>query len=218
MAKAASNVAKNDKKQRRRPVQARSLAKYQRILEVAPRVLQEKGYSGCTTELIALEAEVSIGTLYEYFVNKDDIFTRYLNEKMKAVTGQVTAQLAAKVSQPPGEILRWMISLGVDAVLDQHAVMRVLIREIPGLWEAQVIRVIETRILAYADFIYAQRGSSLTREDFQTVLVMLTQMVVGFYMRMGMAGESELSRQVIKRELVTMVRGYIHAHTGAWID
>lgn len=55
---------------RRRPLQARSKDKVSWLLEAAAQVFRAEGY-GATTNRIAERAGVSIGTLYEYFPNKE---------------------------------------------------------------------------------------------------------------------------------------------------
>ena len=46
----------------------------QQIMVAAKRVFTDKGFSKATMEDIAKEAELSPGTLYLYFKNKDDLF------------------------------------------------------------------------------------------------------------------------------------------------
>lgn len=56
-------------RRRRRPVQARSQATVDFVLEAAARVFKREGFAA-TTNRIAEAAGVSIGTLYEYFPHK----------------------------------------------------------------------------------------------------------------------------------------------------
>jgi AcrR family transcriptional regulator len=56
---------------RKKPRQARSQAMVDAILEAAARVLSEEGYGGASTNRIAEVAGVSVGSLYQYFPNKD---------------------------------------------------------------------------------------------------------------------------------------------------
>ncbi|MEO0534486.1 MAG: helix-turn-helix domain-containing protein [Cyanobacteria bacterium P01_A01_bin.123] len=51
----------------RKPKQARSLERVNRILEMAAAIFVEQGYTAATTKQIAAEAEVPIGTLYQFF-------------------------------------------------------------------------------------------------------------------------------------------------------
>ncbi len=55
---------------RRKPRQARALERVERILDTAEQVFAEVGYEAATTNLIALQADTSVGSLYEFFPNK----------------------------------------------------------------------------------------------------------------------------------------------------
>ena len=52
---------------RRRPVQRRSLERFERILDSCAELLDEVGYTGLTTKEVARRAQVPIGTLYQFF-------------------------------------------------------------------------------------------------------------------------------------------------------
>jgi len=58
---------------RKQPKQARSEQMVESILEAAARVLAERGYAAATTNLVAARAGVSVGSLYQYFPNKDSL-------------------------------------------------------------------------------------------------------------------------------------------------
>lgn len=55
---------------RRRPTQARSAATFDHILDTAIIVLEEVGWEGFTTNLLAKRAGVGLQALYRYFPNK----------------------------------------------------------------------------------------------------------------------------------------------------
>lgn len=55
---------------RRRPAQARSRERYNRILTAARSVLVDLGFESFTFDEVAKRAEVPIGTLYQFFANK----------------------------------------------------------------------------------------------------------------------------------------------------
>ena len=56
---------------RKRPTQERSRQTVEAILEAAAHLLAERGYVATTTNHVAERAGVSIGSLYQYFPNKD---------------------------------------------------------------------------------------------------------------------------------------------------
>lgn len=50
----------------------------QQILVAAKRIFSDKGFAKATMEDIAKEAELSLGTLYLYFKNKDELYVSHL--------------------------------------------------------------------------------------------------------------------------------------------
>jgi AcrR family transcriptional regulator len=95
---------------RRHPTQSRARATVEAIQEAAA-LLLERGDDGCfTTNHIAERAGVSIGSLYEYFKDKDDI---------------VQSRGEAEAEQLSGELReRWIAgALSGNAVLDLQTVL-----------------------------------------------------------------------------------------------
>ncbi|MDI6688672.1 MAG: TetR/AcrR family transcriptional regulator, partial [Desulfobacterales bacterium] len=67
----------------------------QQIMIAAKRVFYNKGFAGVTMEDIAREAELSPGTLYLYFKNKDELcaslslrILQYLNMRLRHVSSE----------------------------------------------------------------------------------------------------------------------------------
>lgn len=71
-------LKENQLKPRKMPLQERSRRTVEVILDAAAQVFSEKGFSGGTTNHIAERAGVSIGSLYQYFPNKDSILVGLL--------------------------------------------------------------------------------------------------------------------------------------------
>ena len=76
----------------------------QQIIVAAKRVFSEKGFSKSTMEDIAREAELSPGTLYLYFKNKDDLYAslslrilQYLNIRLDDVKKKKDIDLQKKI-------------------------------------------------------------------------------------------------------------------------
>jgi AcrR family transcriptional regulator len=64
---------KNTLKARKRPGQARAQETVSVVLEASARILESEGLRGFNTNAIAAKAGVSVGSLYQYFPNKDAI-------------------------------------------------------------------------------------------------------------------------------------------------
>ena len=77
----------------------------QQIIVAAKRVFSEKGYSKSTMEDIAREAELSPGTLYLYFKNKDELYAslslrilQYLNIRLEDVKREKDVEPHKKIA------------------------------------------------------------------------------------------------------------------------
>jgi AcrR family transcriptional regulator len=60
------------------PTQKRALEKYNRILEAAYKLFNEKGYYNTTTADISKEADVATGSVYAYFEDKKEIYLKII--------------------------------------------------------------------------------------------------------------------------------------------
>lgn len=102
---------------RKSPRQERSRLTVERILDAAARIFQEEGYAGATTNEIADEAQVSVGSLYQYFPNKDAILVELTRRHIGTATeGLVT--LVSALSPEAG--IRGALSTVVDFLVEQH--------------------------------------------------------------------------------------------------
>lgn len=70
---------------RRKAKQERSRETVEIILEAAARVLLDQGYGLATTNRIAKKAGVSVGTLYEYFANKEAVFDALIQNELSSL-------------------------------------------------------------------------------------------------------------------------------------
>ena len=77
----------------------------QQIIVAAKRVFSERGFSKTTMEDIAREAELSPGTLYLYFKNKDELYAslslrilQYMNIRLEDVKKEKDSEPAQKVA------------------------------------------------------------------------------------------------------------------------
>ena len=74
---------------RKTPVQARSAASVEAILEATIQVLLQHGRVKLTTTRVAERAGVSVGTLYQYFPNKSALLQALLRQKLNGVAAAV---------------------------------------------------------------------------------------------------------------------------------
>lgn len=103
-------------KPRKLPRQSRSVAMVDAILQASARVLLERGYAGMSTNIVAQHAGVSIGSLYQYFPNKESLLTALYNRHAEQMAQSIEAILA----QPAGTGLRDEVARLVRAAMAAH--------------------------------------------------------------------------------------------------
>ena len=100
-------------KPRKKPRQRRSKVTCDAILEAAARILEAAGREGLTTNAIAERAGVSIGSLYQYFPNKEAVLAAVLRSKRAELLGwmQDAAERCREAS--PEAALRELLAAGM---------------------------------------------------------------------------------------------------------
>ena len=120
-------------KPRKRPAQARSRATVEAILVAAAKVLQRQGYAATTTDRIAERAGVSVGSLYQYFPNKDAILVALTERHIDAGFALVRELLATALAdvQALESLLRRFIIAMIGLHEHEPELHRVLFEEAP---------------------------------------------------------------------------------------
>ncbi|MEU1626021.1 TetR/AcrR family transcriptional regulator [Streptomyces sp. NPDC020096] len=106
---------------RRRPVQRRSLERFERILDVSAELLAETGYGALTTREVARRAEVPIGTLYQFFPGKDGLVAALAARNLERYLDRLTRRMEAEAPSGTAEL--------VDLAVDEFVTMK---RSVPG--------------------------------------------------------------------------------------
>lgn len=102
---------------RKSPSQERSKRTVERILDAAAHVFHEHGYADTTTNDVADRADVSIGSLYQYFPNKDALLVALTRRHIEATTVAL-ADLLAELPMPSD--LDGILRAVVDFLVEQH--------------------------------------------------------------------------------------------------
>ncbi len=78
------------------------------ILEAAEKVFAEKGFHGATIDEIARRAEFAVGTLYNFFSSKEELYTAVLVERAKQMLKLVTDIFSDSALDPVSAIERYI--------------------------------------------------------------------------------------------------------------
>lgn len=87
-----------------------------RILDAAARVFEERGYHGATTNHVAEAAEASIGSLYQYFPNKDALLAGIAERHIEELLDEMALAAAGlRAAKPDAEtLIRTFVDIAIE--------------------------------------------------------------------------------------------------------
>jgi AcrR family transcriptional regulator len=193
---------------RKRPSQRRSRDTVDVILDATARVLAKRGYLGTNTNLVADVAGVSVGSIYQYFPNKEALVAAVHDrhsEEMHALIQRV-------IDNASGSSLRNGIASLVSALLDAHqqnaALHAVLEREFPlydnrngNDGEQEMLRLIEGYLQGHAATIAVKNLSVAAHFVFETMVSLVHATIV--------EPRPNVKLSDIELEIVAAVMGYL---------
>ena len=125
---------------RKRPRQARSKATVDTILEATTRVLVKQGFDGLSTNAVAGAAGVSIGSLYQYFPNKEALVLALIERHMEEMNTAILAELTRVAKLPLAEAARCVVELTIRAHAVDPELHRVLTEQVPRIGKLARLR------------------------------------------------------------------------------
>lgn len=196
---------------RKRPLQRRSRETVAAILDRAAQVFERHGYAAGTTNRIAERAGVSIGSLYEYFPNKDAIVVALAERELDRERG---ALLALLTRTPAREPLADLIGRFAAAIVDLHAARpslhRILFEEAdhPPRAHACVLRF--EQALAHA-LESALRARRMGGDDPDAAAHLIVQTAEALAHRFVLRGIHDLDREAFLEQVTRLLVGYARA-------
>ena len=195
---------------RKSPVQARSAASVDAILEATIQVLLHVGKERLTTTRVALRAGVSVGTLYQYFPNKSAL----LQAALKRHLDEVAEAVELVCQDQEGRKLRQMVTALITAFLQAKmrdaktsAALYSVSSDVDGAKIAQQMGIRFNRAIVR---MLATTSDPLTTDP-QLVASMLQDAMVGVSRRMLESGATEKQIEVLRNELIFVACAYVDA-------
>ncbi len=197
------------KKQRRRPRQARSAETVEVILKATIQVLLKRGIERTTTSRIAERAGVSIGSLYQYFPNKQALITELIARHIAAME-ELTRVTIAKLADVP---LREGPGLLLEAIVAAHRVNprlhQVFMQQLP---EAATVEMRDRMHLGTEEIVsqaLASHPDFPSHLDPQTTGKLLTRAGVGVIVETMRRAPEEFLSGELANEMTRMFVAYL---------
>jgi AcrR family transcriptional regulator len=150
---------------RKRPRQPRSRATVDTILEATARVLVKHGFDRLTTNAVASAAGVSIGSLYQYFPNKEALVAGLVERHVEEMGAAVVAELAKVAAMPIAAAVRQVVELTIRAHAVEPELHRVLTEQVPRVGRLAKLRETDELCHRMVAQLLAHRRAELAIRD-----------------------------------------------------
>lgn len=187
-------------RRRKKPVQGRSQATVEAIYDAALQVLTKGGMAGLTTTAIAARAGVSVGTLYQYFPDKESVLTALWVRFVSCAKAAVAEAHDVVRGKPPEVALELLVEGLIDFKRDNLELILAL-REPMATFQGEAY--VRTRVEAMVALV-----SSVVKDPYRARV--LTAALDGVLMS-TIDHEPELLRTAkFRAELTRLALGYAH--------
>ncbi len=149
------------KRRRSRPTQQRAHEMRGRLLEAAVALLARD--EQVTTRGIASEAHVSIGTVYRYFNDREEILELLLAEAVRDIANDLTTSVSQALDLPPEEATHLVVET-LTAAFERHAPILRATTSGPGS-DVDFTAEVERMLFPLARVIPARHRADLSPEE-----------------------------------------------------
>jgi AcrR family transcriptional regulator len=171
------------------------------LLTAASQILIRDGVDRLSTTAVAERAGVSIGSLYQYFGNKEDLLVALAKREVSQILAAVAAEFAVS---PPGQRGRGIVGAIVAAIeggrsSGNRANLQLLLR---FAGRAEILSQVRSFATGFSDLLAGDRR--LEPEE----IFVLTRAVIGVAVA-GLAEEHSLDLKRLEAELANLIYRYL---------
>lgn len=198
-----------DLQPKKRPVQARSQATFDALVDACTWLLPRRGYAGTTTNHIAERAGVNIASLYEYFPGKDAIVAQVAERMVQRVMVRLGEGAERALAARQRDAVRLWIEWVHDTVAREKALVSVFLNEVPYTDQLQPIQAVGAQLVAFSQEVRWRAGGLLRRELSDASLQLLINLVTSTILQAILNPPEGVTRRELLDELVVRVEEWL---------
>jgi AcrR family transcriptional regulator len=198
---------------RKTPRQSRALATVEAILEATARILVESGYAKLNTNEVARRAGVSVGSLYQYFPNKQALLAELHYRHALQTTAPIFAALRNSRGKSLRAVLREIIRINVTAHLTNPKLHQVVSEESPKLpgrpWQTEMAEEATKLVKNFLE----EHKSEIKLKITDLTIYLLTQIVESTIHSAVNLAPKALKNGSLAKELERMLYSYLTSNS-----
>jgi AcrR family transcriptional regulator len=193
------------------PRQARAAQTVASIVEAAAQILEKGGLAAFTTNAVAERAGVSIGTLYQYFADKNELLMALAREEMEAALVEVGRALQGGDDPSIEGRVRAVVRAIVHAFRGRQRARKAVVQAILAQGNSvELMAPVASFIARTGDAVGRTPGAALGSLTPEQVFV-LSRSLMGVVRAAVLEEQPFLARRSFEDEIVRMLVAYLGA-------
>ena len=191
--------------------QERSRATVQALLDATARVLTQEGYDRASTNRIAATAGVSVGSLYQYFPNKEALVAALVARHNREMLDLLREALKEVASLDLATAIAKLVRAAVDAHRVDPALHRVFDEQVPRMGQLAKIEALQGETFQLVRSYLEQRRNEISVRDLNsaTSILVTTVEALTHQFVIHRPGAPERDRDRFIDEVTRLVVGYL---------
>jgi AcrR family transcriptional regulator len=194
---------------RKPPQQSRSRVTVSAILDAMIRVLEHEGPEAASTSRVAEIAGVSVGTLYQYFANRDAILDALQDREFERAGAMIQRVLAPPGGVPDRAVARRVVEELLRLYRAAPALHRVLAVEGLRVTAPERVLAFDQRMVALIRSFLALAGMSIRRTNLDAAAFVIYQAVRAAMLAYLLESPPGVDDAALVEEVTALVLGYL---------
>jgi AcrR family transcriptional regulator len=197
---------------RKTPVQTRAAVTVEAISEATIQVLLSHGADRLTTTRVAERAGVSVGTLYQYYPNKESLLFAVLEDHLGRVTAAVETACEQASHKPLSQMIRTVVEAFVDAKMERTDISVALYQIAANVGGPALVKKAGQRQRKALEAMFQTAPDTESPPD-RFAIDMMCSAMAGAMRSVLEAGASPAMVRKLREHLVLLCQSYMAAAT-----
>ena len=194
---------------RKKPQQQRAKLIVDHILQAAQICIVEQGLMQITTPKIAEKAGVSVGSLYQYFENKEEIIQELLRRKSENLGLALKQMVITQEQLSIQEIIPLSIQFGFDVIRAESGLFIEVLKHWHGYNNSEAAQILEKHFFEVGMYVFNRYFQHWNFETLRNKSFVIINSTLFTMMRYVSNNSFLISEQQLKKELSQMILSYL---------